>query len=120
MQAFLRAEWLHGDCHSSQLVVILDESDYTPLRDHSILIRPGIPKVCTTVIITNDIIVEGDETFTLTLEEPTGGLRNGITINPNNNGTIIKIINDDCKCSLVLDCNNLIFLFKCLQIASHF
>ena len=65
---------------TSQLVVILDESDYTPLRDLSILIQPGIPKVCTTVIIANDIIVEGDETFTLTLEEPTGGLRNGITI----------------------------------------
>ena len=81
------------------------ESDYTPLDDLSILIRPGIPKVCITVIITNDVIVEGDETFTLTLEEPTGGLRNGITINPNNNGTIIKIIDNDGKGSLVLDYN---------------
>ena len=63
------------------------------------------------MIITNDIIVEGDETFTLTLEEPTRGLRNGITINPNNNGTIIKIIDNDGKGSLVLGYNYLIFCF---------
>ena len=52
--------------------------------------------------IINDRVVEGNETFTLFLSEPTGGLRSGITINTTMNGTVIRIVDNDCE--LVVQC----------------
>lgn len=59
--------------------------------------QPGTARQCFTVNIINDMLVEGNETFTLALEEPTGGLRTGITINETNNGTLVIILDNDGK-----------------------
>ena len=73
-----------------------------PLNSHHVLISPGVSKKCFTVTIINDRVVEGNETFTLFLSEPTEGLHNGIRINTTMNGTVIRIVDDDCK--LVAQC----------------
>lgn len=62
-----------------------------PLRRQHILIRLSSPRTCFTVDIINDLAVEGDETFTLTLAA------SGIGVNVTSNGTVVKIIDDDGK-----------------------
>ena len=72
-----------------------DEQDYGALHDYTFTIQPGTSRPCLTVVIENDLTVEGNETFSLSLEEPAGGLRSGINIDPNSNGTFIRIIDND-------------------------
>lgn len=95
------------------ILTTLDENDYTPLRSHNILIRPGTSKTCFTVNVINNLAVEDNETFTITLEVPAGGLRSGITINKNINVTVIKIIDDDGKLYIFILELNLIHSVLC-------
>ena len=75
-----------------------DESDYTPLDKFQVKFQPGASKTCFTVNITNDLKVEEKESFMLSMQEPVGGLDSGISINTQYNGTVIKIVDNDCKC----------------------
>ena len=72
----------------------IDESDYTPLHDHSISVQP-VRRTCFTLNIIDDRAVEGNETFTLSLSAPASGLHSGISINDNYNGTVMKIVDND-------------------------
>ena len=75
----------------------LGNSDYAQLHGHQILVRPGVRRTCFTIVIVNDLLVEGNETFTISLDEPVGGLRSGIRINPDINGTVLRIIDNDSE-----------------------
>ena len=83
-------------------VSIADESDYGALHDHTFTTQPGTQRPCLTVAIVNDGTLEGNETFSLSLEEPAGGLRSGININQSSNGTFIRIVNDDGESSCIV------------------
>ena len=86
---------------SSMLDFLLtDESDYTPLNNFHVTIQPVTTRTCFTVNIVNDLVVEEKESFVLSMQELVGGLRSGITINTQYNGTVIKIVDNDCKCSV--------------------
>lgn len=83
------------------LAFFIDGSDYTPLNGRSITIRGGERRVCITVSINDDLVVEGNETFTMTLEAPAGGLPSGIGIDNYRNGTFLIIIDNDSKNTLI-------------------
>ena len=74
---------------------IADESDYGGLADYNLVIQAGKLRPCFTVSIINDKEVENNETFSLSLEEPAGGLRSGINIDHARNGTFIRIMDED-------------------------
>ena len=81
---------------------IPDERDYIPLRSRRITMYPGISRrSCFTVNIINDLIVEGNETFILSLSEPAEGLPPGVSINTTINGTVIRIVDSDSEYSYV-------------------
>ena len=75
----------------------IDDSDYVPLTNYNVRIQQGMAKTCLTVRITDDRVVEGNETFVLSLREPAGGLSDNVNIVENYNGTLIKIIDNDSK-----------------------
>ena len=68
-----------------------------PLTNYNIRIQQGMARTCFTVRITDDRLVEGNETFVLSLREPAGGLSDSVNIVENYNGTVIKIIDNDSK-----------------------
>ena len=77
-------------------LLLIDERDYAPLRSRYITMNPGISRRSYfTVNIINDLVVEGSETFTLSLTARS--LPSGISINTRTNRTIIRIVDNDSK-----------------------
>jgi len=80
-----------------------DEGDFTPILELGGFIRfvPGLPgetsrRECFDVFITNDMLYENVESFTLILFLDTFVMQSGVIVQPN--VTEIFIIDEDGKC----------------------